>query len=51
MSGLIGFLFAWVAAFRLGEWVWFDRDPDDLSTGLFFAALAAIAFVIARGEP
>lgn len=48
MSGLVGLIFAWAAAFRLGEWACFDHDPDDLSTGLFFAALAAIAFIVAR---
>lgn len=47
MSALIGFLFAWVAAFRLGEWAFFDHDQDDFVTGIVFAALAVIAFIIA----
>ena len=47
MSALIGLTFGWVGVVRLVEWAFFDHDRDDLSTGLFFLALAAIALVIA----
>ena len=47
MSALLGFLFAWVAVVRLGEWAFFDHDQDDFVTGIVFAVLAIIAFIIA----
>ena len=46
MSALIGLTFGWVGVARLVEWAFFDHDRDDLSTGLFFLTLAAIAFLI-----
>ncbi len=47
MSALVGFLAAWVAAFRLAEWAFADHDRDDLFTGLAFAVLAVVAFLFA----
>jgi len=48
MSALLFILFAWVGAFRLGEWAFFDHDREDLWVGLLFSGLAAVALVIAR---